>query len=89
MKFLVKEFSIKKGENVNDRYLKSIKDELLVFVNEIKLNISQRQSNFAIWESTDFSITDFTLGNNPEKLQKYLTNTLNFRYENFEVKLIA
>ena len=40
--------------------------------------------NYAYWESNDFNDENFNIGMDAEKLQVFLDNTLNFRYENFK-----
>lgn len=81
-KFIVKESSIK--EDANQRTLTLISTELLKFINEIKFNMTIRQGNYAYWESNDFNDENFNIGMDAEKLQVFLDNTLNFRYENFK-----
>ena len=82
-KFLIKESSIK--EEINERTLNLINGELSKFIDGLKFNISIRQGNYAFWESNDFSDENFKHGVDYDKLKVFLDNTLNFRYENFNI----
>jgi DUF2075 family protein len=84
-KFIIKESSIKDGNDANKRTLDLITGELKKFVNELTFNMVVRQGNYAYWESQDFTTENFNQGYDVDKLNVFLGNTLNFRYENFKV----
>ena len=81
--FVIKESSIK--DEANLRTLSLIKTDLLKFLKDVNFNLAMRQGNYAYWESNNFTMEDFNLGMDGDKLQVFLDNTLNFRYENFKV----
>ncbi len=85
-KFIIKESSIK--EDVNKRLLEMITNELKKFTKEVIFNMTERGGNYAYWESNEFGIDNFNIGYDAEKLNHYLSNTLNFRYENFMVSFV-
>ena len=82
MKFIIKESSIK--EESNSRYLKLIQDELSKFVAGLQFELSLRNGNYSVCESTEFNESNYTLMS-PDKLKNYINETLNFRYENFTI----
>lgn len=84
-KFIIKESSIKDG--INQRYLSLIQEELAKYVAGVRFEIAFKQGNFAISESSDFDLNDYTIMS-PERLLTYIKETLNFRYENFTITLI-
>ena len=81
--FVIKESSIQ--QDANPRILDLIKNDLLKYIKEVNFSLSLRQGNYAYWESNEFSVDNFNLGMDGDKLQVFLDNTLNFRYENFKV----
>jgi len=81
--FVIKESSIK--EDANPRILALIKTDLLKYIKDVNFNLTVRQGNYAYWESNEFTADNFNLGMDSDRLQVFLDNTLNFRYENFKV----
>jgi hypothetical protein len=86
-KFIVKEFSIK--EDINLKSLELIKTELKKYVIDLELTISLKSGNKAYWESQEFNLNNLQYGITPEKLEQFIKNTLNFRYENFQVDYLT
>ena len=86
-KFIIKESSI--TGDANTRTLGLITTDLKKYVKELSFNMTIRQGNYAYWESQDFTIENFNLGYDVELLNKYLSNTLNFRYENFIINYLG
>ena len=81
--FVIKESSIK--EDANPRILALIKTDLLKYIKDVNFNLTVRQGNYAYWESNEFTAENFNLGMDSDRLQVFLDNTLNFRYENFRI----
>lgn len=86
MKFIIKESSI--TSDANNRTLGLIKDELKKYVTDITFNMIVREGNYAYWESQDFSTENFNQNCDADKLNVFIDNTLNFRYENFLVTFL-
>lgn len=86
-KFIIKESSI--TGDANQRTLGLITEELKKYINELSFNMIVRQGNYAYWESQDFSTENFNQGCDVDKLNTFLSNTLNFRYENFVVSYMG
>jgi len=87
-KFIIKESSIKEKEDANQRVLNLITGELKKFVKELQFNMVAREGNFAFWESQDFTVENYNLNVDETKVDTYVGNTLNFRYENFKVNYL-
>ncbi len=86
-KFIIKESSI--TSDANQRVLGLITGELKKYINELSFNMIVREGNYAYWESQEFDKENFNQGCDAELLEKYLSNTLNFRYENFVVSYVG
>ena len=86
-KFIIKESSI--TGDANPKTLGLISTELKKYVKDVTFNMTIRSGNYAYWESQDFTSENFNLGYDAELLKTYLSNTLNFRYENFVVNYVG
>lgn len=86
-KFIIKESSI--TGDANQRVLGLISTELKKYVNELTFNMTVRQGNYAYWESQDFTVDNYNQGYDADKLSVFVSNTLNFRYENFVVSFLG
>ena len=85
-KFIIRESSIKQ-EGPNHRYMKLIQDDLEKYVGGLKFEMYFQQGNYVVCESGEFD-SNAHIVMSPEKLRLYISETLNYRYENFTVQFI-